>query len=53
MPDLNWIMGNLPWILLLLISLTGFVWLTKRAVSTGKRPPRGSLPDKAPPDPAS
>jgi len=49
MPDLNWIMGNLLWILGLLASLAGFVWLTRRALSAGKE----ALPDDAPPDPAA
>jgi hypothetical protein len=53
MPDLNWIMGNLIWILLLLASLTGFVWLTKRALSASKHSPSVSLRDDAPADPAS
>ena len=53
MPDLNWIMGNLIWILLLLASLTGFVWLTKRALSASKQSPSLPLPDDTPADPAS
>ena len=53
MPDLNWIMGNLIWILLLLASLTGFVWLTKRALSASKHSPSLPLPDDTPADPAS
>ena len=53
MPNLNWIMGNLIWILLLLASLTGFVWLTRRALSAGKHSSSVSLTDDAPADPAS
>ena len=53
MPDLNWIMGNIFWILVLLASLTGFAWLTKRALSAGKQATPSPLPDEAPPDPAA
>ena len=54
MPDLNWIMGNLLWILGLLASLAGFIWLTRRALSAGKEArPSPALPDEAPADPAA
>ncbi len=54
MPDLNWIMGNMLWILGLLASLIGFVWLTRRALTAGKEAQASSaLPDDAPPDPAA
>ena len=54
MPDLNWIMGNMLWILGLLASLIGFVWLTRRALTAGRDARSSSaLPDDAPPDPAA
>ena len=53
MPDLNWIMGNIFWILALLVSLAGFVWLTKRALSSGKQAASATLPDEVPPNPAA
>ena len=53
MPDLNWIMGNIFWILALLVSLAGFVWLTKRALSAGRQANPEPLPDEVPPNPAS
>ena len=53
LPDMNWIMGNLLWIILLVTSLTGFVWLTRRALSAGKQADSARLPEDLPPDPAS
>ena len=54
MPDLNWIMGNLPWILVLLASLVGFFWLTRRALVAGRSDrTTPALSEQAPPGPAS
>lgn len=54
LPDLNWIVGNIFWILGLLASLIGFLWLSKRALTAGKAAPKTpTLPDDAPPDPTS